>query len=125
MRIQLASGEFRDLALETRKVNSMAKLQDAVADACERDLPASEQDRLGELVMQVIEADGARRVDLARVDALERLDGGLIGRWRAVDDLRRGRRKQTRERALRPAAVRCRRRQEGGGKREGVAPRPP
>ena len=49
---------FRDLALETRKVNSMAKLQDAVADACERDLPASEQDRLGELVMQVIEADG-------------------------------------------------------------------
>ena len=39
----------------------MAKLQDAVADACERDLPASEQDRLGELVMQVIEADGVAR----------------------------------------------------------------
>ena len=60
LRIQLASGEFRDLALETRKVNSMAKLQDAVADACERDLPASEQDRLGELA-QVIEADGVAR----------------------------------------------------------------
>ena len=56
--IQLSSGGFQELALEMEGVASMGDLQEAVADACERALPDSEQERLGELVMQMIGANG-------------------------------------------------------------------
>ena len=56
--IQLTNGSFQELSLETKSVSTMADLQEAVADACESALPESEQDHLGELVMQMIDADG-------------------------------------------------------------------
>ena len=51
--LQLLSGAFQELDVDSSCMRSMAELQDAVAAACEKALPTVEQQRCGELVMQV------------------------------------------------------------------------
>ena len=58
LRIQLTSGEYSQLPLETEHVSTMADLQEAVAEACERALPETEQEHLGELVMEMVDERG-------------------------------------------------------------------
>ena len=87
--IQLSSGQYQELAIETKNVASMTDLQEAVADACERALPESEQERLGELTMQMVDASGTARTVTERMPTKQLLSSRelrLVSKQTAADE---------------------------------------
>lgn len=59
--IQLSTGDYQELHIQTNGVKSMGELQDAVGLACGSELQESEQMRLGDLIMQFVDSHGMAR----------------------------------------------------------------